>query len=183
MTNSKGFTLIELLVVVAIIGILAAVGVVAYNGYTKSAKTAVVKMNEKTAVKFIQTVLQRCDIEGGEIQLDGVTTPNGGKVNCGLSNAHGNISQIITVFQNYFQPKFGKNPFDGTREAIFVSGQSQVEGTISLDYGVGDRGQCNSSIANKNPTPGINCINVITWLSAYPNGRNDVSLFFSHWPR
>ena len=38
MTNSKGFTLIELLVVVAIIGILAAVGVVAYNGYTASAK-------------------------------------------------------------------------------------------------------------------------------------------------
>ena len=38
MTKQKGFTLIELLVVVAIIGILAAVGVVAYNGYTASAK-------------------------------------------------------------------------------------------------------------------------------------------------
>ena len=43
--NSKGFTLIELLVVVAIIGILAAVGVVAYNGYTSSAK-----VNAKTNV-------------------------------------------------------------------------------------------------------------------------------------
>ena len=36
--NKNGFTLIELLVVVAIIGIFAAVGVVAYSGYTKGAK-------------------------------------------------------------------------------------------------------------------------------------------------
>ena len=51
--KQKGFTLIELLVVVAIIGILAAVGVVAYSGYTNGTKKAVVKSNHKMATKFI----------------------------------------------------------------------------------------------------------------------------------
>ena len=48
--KQKGFTLIELLVVVAIIGILAAVGVVAYSGYTSSAKHNVCKDNHKKIV-------------------------------------------------------------------------------------------------------------------------------------
>ena len=49
--NRNAFTLIELLVVVAIIGILAAVGVVAYSGYTSSAKVSTVQSNFKMIEK------------------------------------------------------------------------------------------------------------------------------------
>ena len=51
--NHRAFTLIELLVVVAIIGILAAVGVVAYNGYTKAAKLNAAKTNLKTISSWL----------------------------------------------------------------------------------------------------------------------------------
>ena len=56
----KAFTLIELLVVVAIIGILAAVGVVAYNGYTGAAKINAVKTNFKMAEKKLTEAFTMC---------------------------------------------------------------------------------------------------------------------------
>ena len=58
----NGFTLIELLVVVAIIGILAAVGVVAYNGYTGAAKVKTLQTNHNAVIKYIKADLMKCEV-------------------------------------------------------------------------------------------------------------------------
>ena len=74
MKNNKGFTLIELLVVVAIIGILAAVGTVAYQGYTSGAKKNATKSNHAAVTKFIAAELAKCNM--GEATVMGSYTCN-----------------------------------------------------------------------------------------------------------
>ena len=58
--KSKGFSLIELLVVIAIIGVLSAVGITAYSGYTKDAKVKVALANHKSVIRFITSEMYRC---------------------------------------------------------------------------------------------------------------------------
>ena len=53
----KGFSLVELLVVVAIIGVLAGVGIVGYQSYTESAKVKVAEANFNSITRFIETEL------------------------------------------------------------------------------------------------------------------------------
>ena len=52
--SKKGFTLIELMVVVAIIGVLALLGLRLYSGQQEKAKNAIIKANVGT----IQTLIQ-----------------------------------------------------------------------------------------------------------------------------
>ncbi len=104
--NSKAFTLIELLVVVAIIGILAAVGVVAYNGYTYSARVSVAKNNYQQVVKAITNEMRKCDL--GESQVMGfiLCSWSVDKRAAALTNS-ANTAKI----QNFFSGM--KNPFCG----------------------------------------------------------------------
>ena len=53
--------------VVTIIGILAAVGVVAYSGYTKSAKEKVCKANHDKIVKTIPNRIKYFDIQNYDL--------------------------------------------------------------------------------------------------------------------
>ena len=71
----KAFTLIELLVVVAIIGILAAVGVTTFNGFQEKAKVSTVKANFKTIVKYITVELMKCELGEQKIANGTINCP------------------------------------------------------------------------------------------------------------
>jgi len=55
--SKKGFTLIELMVVVAIIGVLALLGLRLYTGQQQKAKDAIVKANAGTVHTLVQSEL------------------------------------------------------------------------------------------------------------------------------
>jgi type IV pilus assembly protein PilA len=72
MNNSvqKGFTLIELMIVVAIIGILAAVALPAYNTYTEKARYAEVTL----AVGSVRSAIDVCYQTRGDYDLENCDT-------------------------------------------------------------------------------------------------------------
>ena len=72
--KQHGFTLIELLVVVAIIGILAAVGINVFEGFVKSSKIEATKTNCEAINKIISTEIFACNAGLKSNFLDHSTT-------------------------------------------------------------------------------------------------------------
>jgi len=85
--SKKGFTLIELMVVVAIIGVLALLGLRVYSGQQEKAKIALVKANVGTVQVQIQTELTDREV----------------------SDVDGDLAAIINSTHIF-------NPYDGTQQ-------------------------------------------------------------------
>jgi len=112
--NLKAFTLIELLVVVAIIGILAAVGVVAYNGYTKSAKIKAAQQNLKTISKWLSAESTKvCSAQQGKYK-NGMYLNNDDSNNRYFIKCTDDGTALAYSASHYFfnNGKF-KNPYNG----------------------------------------------------------------------
>ena len=111
--KQKGFTLIELLVVVAIIGILAAVGVVAYNGYTSGAKKNASIANFKNVSKYISNEVIKCTM--------GESKAMSGNLDCSKQGSN-NWDDVVIDATLLALTDF-KNPWNSTGSPITKGGQ------------------------------------------------------------
>ena len=124
--KKNGFTLIELLVVVAIIGVLAAVGVVAFGGFLGNAKVNAAKSNHKAITSYLSAEFTKCSL--GTTNLTYQTAGDPTTVACSAGPSDHQTAIIIHLIQSSF-----KNPYtQAAGVATGVSGSDPSEGTTSI---------------------------------------------------
>ena len=145
-TNYQAFTLIELLVVVAIIGILAAVGVNTFGGFQKKAKINTAKTQHANIKKFIEASYGQCALGASYIVMKtcdngswfckglsvGKTPP--GIVNRPCKHGAGSASNSTYNFTIHFQYSGLKNTYGLTRHTNTWQGGAMPDQCCLMSY-------------------------------------------------
>jgi len=106
--NKKGFTLIELIVVVAIIGILAAIGVLTYNKYTTAAKIKSTEAKHKMIVKEVNLGFTKCSDRSSSWKIQGA--PNY-YPSYSCNYVMEDLNRFLNMLQYHFQWTHPVNPY------------------------------------------------------------------------
>ena len=106
----KGFTLIELLIVVAIIGILAGVGIPMYNGYMAESKLNATESNFNIIAENTNILLFDCQLKGSITVL--ANDGKNGKLKTFICKNE-NTNSIANLFIDHFHYQGFKNPITG----------------------------------------------------------------------
>ena len=144
-TLQKGFSLVELLVVVAIIGVLAGVGIVGYQSYTDSAKSRVALANFNSVKRFVDTELT---LLNNNIQTVSGALSEG--ASCSALTKYtihsAGLSDFLTGLACYFDTAgYGnafKNPYDaaGGNQIYFDAADSEkTKGAINFELPTSDQ--------------------------------------------
>ena len=119
----KAFTLIELLVVVAIIGILAAVGVTTFGGFQEKAKVSASKANHKSVVRYITSEVMKCSLGEAKAMDNNLDCSKQGTYNW-KDNVADAVEKALSDF---------KNPYDTSQSSVTHGGGMQNDNQVGYN--------------------------------------------------
>ena len=126
--KTKAFTLIELLVVVAVIGILSSVGVVAYNGYTKSTKAKTSELNFTNINKALIFEFTKCELDSSTTVFNNHKCSNSNSPS--INTISGFITNNLKMSNPYGSTLINKSPC--TQGSISISSPSKGNYSVSF---------------------------------------------------